>query len=35
VGMQVIGKPFNEKTLLKISFAFEKNTDFSKRKPSL
>ncbi|MBS7654076.1 MAG: Asp-tRNA(Asn)/Glu-tRNA(Gln) amidotransferase subunit GatA [Candidatus Bathyarchaeia archaeon] len=35
VGMQIIGKPFDEKNLLKISFAFENNTDFAKRKPGL
>lgn len=35
VGMQIIGKPFDEKTLLRISFAFEKNTDFTKRRPGL
>ncbi|MBS7635070.1 Asp-tRNA(Asn)/Glu-tRNA(Gln) amidotransferase subunit GatA [Candidatus Bathyarchaeota archaeon] len=35
VGMQIIGKPFDEKNLLEISFAFENNTDFAKRKPGL
>ncbi|MEM1582252.1 MAG: Asp-tRNA(Asn)/Glu-tRNA(Gln) amidotransferase subunit GatA [Candidatus Bathyarchaeia archaeon] len=35
IGLQAIGKPFDEGTLLKISFALEKNTDFAKRRPVL
>jgi len=35
IGLQAIGKPFNESTLLKISFALENNTDFVKRRPEL
>lgn len=35
IGLQIIGKPFDEKTLLKISFALERNTNFTKRRPNL
>lgn len=35
IGFQIIGKPFNESTLFKVSFAFENNTDFARRKPNL
>jgi len=35
IGLQIIGKPFDENMLLKISLAFEDNTDFAKRKPNL
>jgi Asp-tRNAAsn/Glu-tRNAGln amidotransferase A subunit and related amidases len=35
VGMQIIGKPFDEETLLRIAFAYEQATDWHKRKPSL
>jgi aspartyl-tRNA(Asn)/glutamyl-tRNA(Gln) amidotransferase subunit A len=35
VGMQIIGKPFEEKTILGIADAYEKNTDWISRKPSL
>jgi Asp-tRNA(Asn)/Glu-tRNA(Gln) amidotransferase A subunit family amidase len=33
--LQAISKPFDEGTLLKISFALENNTDFIKRRPAL
>ena len=33
IGMQVIGKPFSEPTLLKISYAYQQVTDWHKRKP--
>ncbi|MCX8131645.1 MAG: Asp-tRNA(Asn)/Glu-tRNA(Gln) amidotransferase subunit GatA [Clostridia bacterium] len=35
IGMQLIGKPFDESTLLKVGYTFEQNTDFHKRKPVL
>ncbi|HEU65187.1 MAG TPA: Asp-tRNA(Asn)/Glu-tRNA(Gln) amidotransferase subunit GatA [Chloroflexi bacterium] len=35
IGMQIMGKPFNEETLLRIAFAYEQATDWHKRKPSL
>lgn len=33
VGMQVIGKHFDEAAILRTAFAFEENTDFHKRQP--
>ena len=35
VGMQIIGKPFDEETVLRVAFAYEQSTDWHKRKPSL
>jgi aspartyl-tRNA(Asn)/glutamyl-tRNA(Gln) amidotransferase subunit A len=35
VGLQIIGKHFDEETLLKVAFTFEQNTDFHLRKPAL
>jgi aspartyl-tRNA(Asn)/glutamyl-tRNA(Gln) amidotransferase subunit A len=35
VGMQIIGKPFSEETLLRVAFAYEQATEWHKRKPSL
>jgi aspartyl-tRNA(Asn)/glutamyl-tRNA(Gln) amidotransferase subunit A len=35
IGMQIMGKPFNEETLLRIAFAYEQATDWHKRKPPL
>ena len=35
VGMQIIGKPFSEETLLRIGFAFEQATGWCERKPPL
>lgn len=35
VGMQIVGKPFDEYTLIKTAYAFEQATDFHKHKPSL
>jgi aspartyl-tRNA(Asn)/glutamyl-tRNA(Gln) amidotransferase subunit A len=34
-GLQVIGKPFSEETLLRIAFAYEQATDWHKRKPPI
>lgn len=35
VGLQLIGKPFDESTLLQVGYTFEQNTDFHKRKPRI
>jgi aspartyl-tRNA(Asn)/glutamyl-tRNA(Gln) amidotransferase subunit A len=35
IGMQIMGKPFNEGTLMRIAFAYEQATDWHKRKPPL
>jgi len=35
IGMQIIGKPFNEETILRIAFAYEQATDWHRRKPLL
>jgi aspartyl-tRNA(Asn)/glutamyl-tRNA(Gln) amidotransferase subunit A len=31
IGMQIVGKHFDEETILKVAYTFEKNTDFNKR----
>jgi len=35
IGMQIIGKPFSEETILKIAYAYEQATDWHKRKPEI
>ena len=35
VGMQIVGKPLSEETLLRIAFAYEQSTDWHKKKPQL
>lgn len=35
IGLQLIGRHFDEETLLKASFAYEQSTDWHKRKPAL
>lgn len=35
IGMQLIGRAFDESTLLRVGYTFEQNSEFSKRKPSL
>ncbi len=35
IGMQIIGKPFGEETILKIAYAYEQATEWHKRKPTL
>jgi aspartyl-tRNA(Asn)/glutamyl-tRNA(Gln) amidotransferase subunit A len=35
IGLQIIGKHFDEATILKIAFAYERATDWHKRKPPL
>jgi len=35
IGMQIMGKPFSEQTLLRIAFTYEQATDWHNRKPSV
>ena len=35
IGMQIMGRPFDEETLLRIAFAYEQATDWHKRRPPL
>ncbi len=35
VGMQIIGKPFNEETLLKVAYAYEQATEWHKKRPQI
>ena len=35
IGLQIIGKPFDEGTLLKAAYAYEQSTDLHRRKPTL
>ncbi len=35
IGLQIIGKPFAEETILRVAHAFEQQTDYHRRKPSL
>ncbi|NGZ77894.1 Asp-tRNA(Asn)/Glu-tRNA(Gln) amidotransferase subunit GatA [Saccharibacillus alkalitolerans] len=35
VGLQIIGKPFDEQTVLRVSHAFEQSTDHHKRRPQI
>ncbi len=35
IGMQIIGKPFSEETLLKIAYAYQQATDWHKRRPQI
>jgi aspartyl-tRNA(Asn)/glutamyl-tRNA(Gln) amidotransferase subunit A len=35
IGMQIIGKPFNEETILKIAHAYQQATDWHKMKPEI
>ncbi len=35
IGMQIIGKPFSEETILKIAYAYEQATEWHKRKPKI
>ena len=35
IGMQIIGKPFAEETLLKIAYAYQQATDWHKKKPDI
>jgi len=33
VGMQIIGKPFSEETMLRVAYAYEQSTEWHKQKP--
>jgi len=35
IGMQLIGKPFGEETILRIAYAYEQATEWHKRKPEI
>jgi len=35
IGLQIIGKPFDESTILQTAYTFEQNTDFHKMRPVL
>ncbi|MBA7660514.1 Glutamyl-tRNA(Gln) amidotransferase subunit A [subsurface metagenome] len=35
IGMQIIGKPFSEETILKIAYAYEQATEWHKRRPKI
>jgi aspartyl-tRNA(Asn)/glutamyl-tRNA(Gln) amidotransferase subunit A len=35
IGMQLIGKPFGEETILKIAYAYQQATEWHKRKPNI
>lgn len=35
IGLQIIGKHFDEETILKVAFAYEQSTEWHKRKPAL
>jgi aspartyl-tRNA(Asn)/glutamyl-tRNA(Gln) amidotransferase subunit A len=35
IGMQIIGKPFDEETILRIAFAYEQATEWHKKKPPI
>ena len=35
IGLQIIGKPFDEGEILQTAYTFEQNTDFHKKKPSI
>ncbi len=35
IGMQIIGKPFGEETILKTAYAYQQATDWHKRKPQI
>jgi aspartyl-tRNA(Asn)/glutamyl-tRNA(Gln) amidotransferase subunit A len=35
IGLQLIGKPWDEETIFKVAYAYESSTDWHKRRPSL
>jgi len=35
IGMQIIGKPFGEETILKVAYAYEQATEWHKRRPEI
>jgi aspartyl-tRNA(Asn)/glutamyl-tRNA(Gln) amidotransferase subunit A len=35
IGLQIIGKPFGEETILKIAHAYEQATEWHKKRPAI
>ena len=35
VGLQIIGKPFDEEMIFRVAYTYEQNTDWHKKKPNL
>ena len=35
VGLQLLGKPFDEATLLRVAYAYEQATDWHRQRPAL
>jgi aspartyl-tRNA(Asn)/glutamyl-tRNA(Gln) amidotransferase subunit A len=35
IGMQIIGKHFDETTILRVAYAYEQQTDWHRKKPDL
>ena len=35
IGLQILGRPFDEETVLRVAYAYEQETDWHKRKPNL
>ena len=35
ISLQLIGKHFDEKSILKVAYAYEQSTDWNKRRPEL
>ncbi|MDP2912122.1 MAG: Asp-tRNA(Asn)/Glu-tRNA(Gln) amidotransferase subunit GatA, partial [Candidatus Omnitrophota bacterium] len=35
IGLQILGKPFDEETILRIAYNYEQNTEWHKRKPDI
>lgn len=35
IGLQILGKPFNEEAILRVAYTYEQNTEWHKRKPNL
>jgi aspartyl-tRNA(Asn)/glutamyl-tRNA(Gln) amidotransferase subunit A len=35
IGLQLIGKHFDEESILKVAYAYEQSTDWHKRRPNL
>jgi aspartyl-tRNA(Asn)/glutamyl-tRNA(Gln) amidotransferase subunit A len=35
IGLQIIGRPFDEETILKVAYAYEQSTEWHKKKPRL
>ncbi|MFZ3089981.1 MAG: Asp-tRNA(Asn)/Glu-tRNA(Gln) amidotransferase subunit GatA [Nitrospirota bacterium] len=35
IGLQIIGRPFDEETIIKTAYTFEQSTDWHKRKPNI